>query len=271
MKRSSPEKITSFFKANGKRPRKSFSQNFLIDANIVRKIVAVADISDKDSILEIGPGYGALTEFLVATGANVVVVEKDLLFQDELEKLPITVFMQDIKDFSFAALPEGGKVVANLPYHITTPILIMLFEKALGKFNSVTVMIQKEMAQRAAATPSSVNYGSFSVFLAFHANVKIAFNVSPSCFFPKPAVHSSVVHMTVKKEFPLPLNEREAFFKMTRKAFHMRRKMLVNALEALYDKEKVRQGLERMSKSPQVRAENLSLEDFVLLYRFLNP
>lgn len=269
--RSSPKRVSDFFKEIGRKPSKVLSQNFLVDGNVVRKIVATADVKSGDFVLEIGPGFGALTEALVSAGAHVFVVEKDPAFRAELETLPVTLFMEDIRKFSFDSFPGIGKVVANLPYHITSTILIDIFEKAFDKFTGITVMVQEEMARRMVASPTLGDYGSLSVFLAFHADLKIAFKVSSSCFFPKPSVNSAVVHMVVKRKLPLEGDEKANFFRLTRTSFQQRRKMLVNSLESLYDKERTKNALIEMGKSLFVRAENLSLEDFLSLYRLLNP
>lgn len=264
MKLFRPSELRSFLNEKGLHAKKSLSQNFLIDGNIIQKIITMANIAKGDHVIEIGPGFGALTEALLQKGAHVLAIEKDPTYASELLRLQtgnLEVVCMDVLRFSFDSLPhQKYKVVANLPYHITTPILTLLLPMH-SLIESITVMVQKEFADRMRAKAATAEYGSFSLFVQFYATVISDFIVKPSCFYPPPKVHSSVIHC---KLHPPLFNEVESFFTLTRSAFGKRRKMLRSSLKELYPNiEKV---LRQKGHLPTARPEELSLHDFIALY-----
>ncbi len=271
--RTSFERLKKFFAETGGAPKKGFSQNFLIDANIVNKIVEVAKVQQGDSVLEIGPGFGALTEKLLLAGACVTAVEKDRLFHDELASLPITLYLEDAMKFDFSCIDTSqrkAKVVANLPYHLTTPLLVKLFLEGFDKWSSITVTVQYEVAKRMASKVGHADYGSLTLFLNFFSHVRSLFKISSSCFYPKPSVDSATIHLEMKEKLPIEsVEDRNLFFIMTRAAFGQRRKFLSNSLSAVYDKQKVIATLEDMGLSSKTRPENLSLEEYLTLFEML--
>ncbi len=267
-----PSELHTFLKEKGLYAKKGLSQNFLIDGNIIQKILNAASIEKGDFVVEIGPGPGALTQALLERGAKVLAIEMDPLFAKELERLQtpdmrLEVICQDILTFPLKKRLCGqkGKVVANLPYHITTPILVQLLP-LYGLIESLTLMVQKEFAERMLAHPGSPHYSSFSVFVAFYADVVSHFSVSPNCFSPRPSVISSVMHC--KLHLPALETEMEDFFRLTRTAFGQRRKMLRSTLQSLYSKEAIEQALTSIHRPLTIRPEELSLKEFILLYHF---
>ncbi|MEF9497338.1 16S rRNA (adenine(1518)-N(6)/adenine(1519)-N(6))-dimethyltransferase RsmA [Chlamydia sp. 04-14] len=275
MSRSSPEQLTKFLAQVHGRPKKGLSQNFLIDGNILRKILSVSCVEAGDWVLEIGPGFGALTEVLVDQGARVIALEKDSMFEETLKQLPIDLEITDACKYPLAQLQTKGyrgkgRVVANLPYHITTPLLTKLFLEIPNQWKTVTVMMQDEVARRITAQPGGKEYGSLTIFLQFFADVRYAFKVSPGCFLPKPQVSSAVVHMTVKETFPLEAPLHAQFFSLTRAAFGQRRKLLANSLKDLYPKEQVFEALNQLKLSEKTRPETLSLDDYIKLFHLLS-
>ncbi|AAP99029.1 dimethyladenosine transferase [Chlamydia pneumoniae TW-183] len=271
MTRSSPAQLSRFLSEIQNKPKKSLSQNFLVDQNIVKKIVATSEVIPQDWVLEIGPGFGALTEELIAAGAQVIAIEKDPMFAPSLEELPIRLEIIDACKYPLDQLQEyttlgKGRVVANLPYHITTPLLTKLFLEAPDFWKTVTVMVQDEVARRIVAQPGGKDYGSLTIFLQFFADIHYAFKVSASCFYPKPQVQSAVIHMKVKETLPLSDEEIPVFFTLTRTAFQQRRKVLANTLKGLYPKEQVEQALKELGLLLNVRPEVLSLNDYLALF-----
>ncbi|ACZ32958.1 dimethyladenosine transferase [Chlamydia pneumoniae LPCoLN] len=271
MTRSSPAQLSRLLSEIQNKPKKSLSQNFLVDQNIVKKIVATSEVIPQDWVLEIGPGFGALTEELIAAGAQVIAIEKDPMFAPSLEELPIRLEIIDACKYPLDQLQEyktlgKGRVVANLPYHITTPLLTKLFLEAPDFWKTVTVMVQDEVARRIVAQPGGKDYGSLTIFLQFFADIHYAFKVSASCFYPKPQVQSAVIHMKVKETLPLSDEEIPVFFTLTRTAFQQRRKVLANTLKGLYPKEQVEQALKELGLLLNVRPEVLSLNDYLALF-----
>ncbi len=254
-------KISSF-------PKKNLGQNFLIDGNIVRKILLEAEVKSNDYILEIGPGLGSLTEALVMEGAEVLAVEKDISFREILSCFSIEIQFIDIRDFSLFSMKRQGKLVANLPYHISS-LVLSKFVKEYNFFTDIVVMVQKEMADRIVAKPNSSDYSSLSVMLQFYSDVHYAFKVSPKCFYPIPKVSSAVVHLKLKKDYLLPIESHQLFFNMVRMAFQQRRKKLINSLSNAFSKEKISNSLKELGKNENVRAENLSVRDFSELFLLL--
>lgn len=253
--------------------KKSLSQNFLIDGNIVRKIVSAAAVQENDQILEIGPGPGALTEALLMTQAHVTAIEIDDTLIQSLQELKsdfpkFTLIHGDFLQISLEPLLQTQttpwKVIANLPYHITTPTLMKLLP-LYPLIQSVTVMVQKEVADRLIAKPKTSSYNHLSLACSFYSNVKSCFTVEPTCFYPQPKVKSAVVQFQLH-EPPLPLEEREDFFLLTRTAFQKKRKMLRGSLEDLYSKEKMLNTLIHCGLKDTTRPEELSLEEWIHLF-----
>lgn len=271
-----PSELLEFLESLGIGPKKGLSQNFLIDGNILRKIVLAAEVAPGDTVLEIGPGPGSLTEVLLASGAHVVAVEKDEVLARALHRLNtenrLEVYCSDIMGFPVAdklgQMQQGkrAKVIANLPYHLTTPIIAMLAPMR-ELFSSLTVMVQDEVAARFTAAPGTADYSAFTVFLNFYSNPAYAFKVSRNCFFPPPRVDSAVVRLDLKDPPFLP--DTNAFFTMTRKAFQQRRKMLKVSLKPLYPAHEVMEALSHIGSHALARPEELSLQQFVELFKRL--
>jgi 16S rRNA (adenine1518-N6/adenine1519-N6)-dimethyltransferase len=272
-----PTDLQAFLKEQGLHAKKRLSQNFLIDGNIIQKIVNSANIDAGDFVVEVGPGPGALTQALLEKGAHVLAVEMDPLFAKALSRLQTSDNRLEIAQDDILKFPlieslrkrqgKKCKVVANLPYHITTPILTLLLPHS-DLVDSLTIMVQKEFADRMSAMTGTPEYSSFTVFLQFYSTLDHRFTVSPNCFYPRPKVHSSVVHC--KLHPPLLNKEAEGFFQLTRTAFGQRRKMLRSSLKDLYGSEKVEQALTRISRPITVRPEELSIAEFISLYEILD-
>lgn len=259
----------------GFRFSKALGQNFLIDGNIVRKIVDAAEVTEEDIILEIGCGIGTLTEELALRAKQVFCVEIDQrlrpLLQESLPYENVEIFFGDVLKVDLAEelsrrFGEAEiKVVANLPYYVTTPIIEKLIESKLH-LTSITVMVQKEVAERFSAHPNTKAYGSLSVFLQFFADVSYCFTVPRNVFMPRPNVDSAVVHLQVKEN--IPDIDQEQFFQIVRGGFSKRRKTLLNALSSYHfnlTKEEVEEILQRSNIAPSRRAESLSIEEFIVL------
>lgn len=255
-----------FLESLGVHPKKSLSQNFLIDSNIVRKTLDLADIQPGDQVLEIGPGPGALTAKLLERGAYVTAVEKDTLFAKELERLQngkLTVIEADVLALDWNFLDKGPwKVLGNLPYSITTPILEAVCK---GSFVSFTFMVQKELADRLKAPPGSKECGSISVFLQSHGQITGSFPVSRSCFYPSPSVDSTVLSIAF-----YPEKEPDALFGLVRTAFQQRRKMITSSLKKLFPQEKIKEALSFAGASTFARPEALTLKEWRSLFKHLH-
>jgi len=232
-------------------PMKRFSQNFLIDNNILDKVIKTAEIQKGDSVLEIGPGAGIITRRLIEEGAIVTAVEIDRTFARELRKLPLEVIEDD---FLNVELPDCDKVVSNLPYHLTSPIMARI----LPHYKSCTLFCQDEMARRITAKPNSKEYGPFTIFVQFYAEAKYAFKVPKNCFYPVPKVDSAVVHFT-KKEAPAV--NADHFFEFVHTAFQGRRKMVATTWRKRYN----------IVIESDARPENLTLEEFLKYYEQISP
>jgi 16S rRNA (adenine1518-N6/adenine1519-N6)-dimethyltransferase len=273
---SRPSDLQEFLKERGLYAKKGLSQNFLIDGNIVQKIVDAAAVTRDDLIVEVGPGPGALTQALLARGARVLAIEMDTDFSSALHRLQtpdyrLEVFCADILKFPLAEelkkrQVHSCKVVANLPYHITTPILTQMLP-LYPTIESLTIMVQKEFADRMQGKKGTPQYSSFTLFLEFYATVAKSFVVSPNCFYPRPKVHSSVVHCRLHP--PALAEDADAFFQLTRTAFGQRRKMLRASLKDLYGAPQVECALKKIGKSQTERPEQLSLEEFIQLFHAL--
>ncbi len=266
--------LFAFLDSIGARPQKWLSQNFLIDGNVLEKILETAEVQKGDFVLEIGSGPGVLTEALVARGASVLAVEKDRLFAPALKRFAgVEVVEADIRDFPLDSvktrLPphQKAKVVANLPYHLTTPILQFLIPR-FDLFSSLTFMVQDEVARRMTAHAKEDAYGSLSVFLRFYSTPTYAFKVSPRSFYPAPKVFSAIVHLTLHP--PQKVASEERFFKFVRTAFQQRRKMLRASLRSLYPSPVIEKAFEKERLSSDLRPESLSLETFIRLFEHLD-
>ncbi len=259
--------------------QKKFGQNFLIDTHVLEKIVAAAEVTKEDLVLEIGPGIGTLTQYLCEAAREVVAVEIDRnlipILEDTLSGYEnVTILNGDILKIDLNQLVQeknGGrpiKVVANLPYYITTPIIMGLLEEHVPLV-SITVMIQKEVAERMKAGPGSKDYGALSLAVQYYADAYLAANVPPNCFMPRPGVGSAVIRLTSHEVCPVSVEDEAFLFRLIRASFAQRRKTLVNGLtnsqELELQKENVVAALEQMGLSPSVRGEMLSLEQFAEL------
>lgn len=270
------EATSHILKAFGLRASKRLGQNFLISSAVVQGIVVAAEIEEGDRVLEIGPGIGTLTQGLAEAGAIVTAVELD-------KKLPavlaetlkgydnVTVVQGDILKTDIRELmgPEPFKVVANLPYYITTPILMALLEQKLPVTHIVT-MVQKEVAERMIAKPGGKDYGALSVAVQYFTAPEIVIDVPPSSFLPPPAVDSVVIACRVLSEPGVAVKDEKMFFRVVRTAFGQRRKTLSNALKGLgFDKDRIAAALESAKVAPSRRGETLSLAEFGALADYL--
>lgn len=278
-KLSNPQKTIETIKKYEFAFQKKFGQNFLIDGHVLDKIIAAAEVTKEDCVVEIGPGIGTLTQYLAEAARNVIAIEIDKMLIPILQETladydNVTVINQDVLKTDLWELVrehnEGRpvKVVANLPYYITTPIIMNLFESRLP-VSSVTVMVQKEVAQRMQAGPGTKDYGALSLAVQYFAVPYIAANVPPNCFMPRPRVGSAVIRLTRHEKPPVEVADEQAMFQIIRASFNQRRKTLVNSLhnspQISKTKEEILRALEQMGLSQTVRGEALTLEQFAAL------
>ncbi|MBT6275772.1 MAG: 16S rRNA (adenine(1518)-N(6)/adenine(1519)-N(6))-dimethyltransferase RsmA [Chromatiales bacterium] len=246
------------------RPRKRFGQHFLHDPGIIRRIVDAVAPQPKQALIEIGPGTGVLTEPLLAAAGilTAVEVDRDLAgaLRTRLGDRGLDVVCEDVLKFDFSRADEKWRVVGNLPYNISTPLIFHLLKSA-GSIADAHVMVQKEVAQRMAAAPSTADYGRLSVMLSLYTRVEILFNVGPGAFNPPPKVDSSVVRLTPHRDSPVALQSVGDFSELVRRAFAQRRKTMRRILSGTLSVEE----LERCGVDPMSRPEVLSLEDFARL------
>ncbi len=264
------KQLLPYLKSLGISPRKALSQNFLIDPNIVDKVVDAADVGPGDTVLEIGPGPGALTEVLLARGARVIAVEYDPALAQGLARLQtedkrLEVHLEDILRFPLEEKLQGQKVkvVASLPYHISSPILTRLVPLT-DHISTITVVVQKEVAVRYASKPNTSDYSSISVYLQFFSTTRYLFTIPNGCFYPAPKVESAAIAFTLKKP---PIADWEPFVAFVRKGFNQRRKMLRSSLKSAYPE--IRSALAAIGKPEGARPQELSVEDFLSLFRAL--
>lgn len=258
---------------------KKFGQNFLIDTHVLEKIIRAAEITKEDYVLEIGPGIGTMTQYLCEAAGEVIAVEIDSnlipILQDTLSAYNnVTVLHQDILKVDINRLVEekcGGKpikVVANLPYYITTPIIMGLFESHVP-IQSITVMVQKEVAVRMQVGPGTKDYGALSLAVQYYAKPYIVANVPPNCFMPRPNVGSAVIRLTRHETPPVSVKDEKLMFSLVRASFNQRRKTLVNGLsnssEIAFAKDDILRAVERLGLGMTVRGEALTLEQFARL------
>lgn len=263
--------------------QKKFGQNFLIDTHVLDKIVNAARISKDDFVIEIGPGIGTLTQYLAFRAKKVLAVEIDKtlipILEDTLSDFEnVSVLNEDILKVDIKKIVEeenGGKpvkVVANLPYYITTPIIMSLFESHVP-LESVTVMVQKEVARRMQEGPGSKEYGALSLAVQYYASPRIVANVPPNCFIPRPKVGSAVICLTNHKKAPVEVADEKLMFDLIRASFNQRRKTLVNGLKNAgfisFTKEEIEAAIESLGWKPAVRGETLSLRQFADLANIL--
>lgn len=257
--------------------QKRFGQNFLIDGRVIDKIIAAANITKEDTVLEIGPGIGTMTQYLAEAAGQVIAVEidKNLLpiYEETLADYDnVTIINNDILKVDIHELIKGKadkvKVVANLPYYITTPIIMGLFENHIPA-ESITVMVQKEVADRMQSGPGSKDYGALSLAVQYYAEPYIVANVPPNCFMPRPNVGSAVIRLTSWEKPPVTVRDEKLMFKLIRASFNQRRKTLQNGInnspDLSFTKEQVVEALRAMELSETVRGEALTLEQFARL------
>lgn len=259
--------------------QKKFGQNFLIDTHVLDKIIRSAEITKDDFVLEIGPGIGTMTQYLACAAGKVVAVEIDRalipILKDTLDGYDnVTVINEDVLKVDIAKLAEEQnsgrpiKVVANLPYYITTPIIMGLFEKNVP-IRSITVMVQKEVAERMQVGPGTKDYGALSLAVQYYAKPYIVANVPPNCFMPRPKVGSAVIRLERYAEPPVKVKDEKLMFRLIRASFNQRRKTLANGLknspELNFTKEEIESAIETLGKGPSVRGEALTLEEFARL------
>lgn len=259
--------------------QKKFGQNFLIDSNVLESIIRGAEITKDDFVLEIGPGIGTMTQYLCEAARQVVAVEIDKMLipilEDTLSEYDnVEVINQDVLKVDIKSLAEEKnngkpiKVVANLPYYITTPIIMGLFESGVP-IDSITIMVQKEVADRMQTGPGSKDYGALSLAVQYYATAKVILNVSATCFMPRPNVDSAVIKLTRHKEPTVNVADEKLMFKIIRASFNQRRKTLVNGLknspELSFSKEQIVKAIEKIRKPETIRGEALTLEEFAEL------
>lgn len=265
--------------------QKRYGQNFLIDTRVLEKIIAASGITKDDMVLEVGPGIGTMTQYLCESARKVIAVEIDknlipILENDTLSEYDnVTVINEDILKLDInelVARENDGKpikVVANLPYYITTPIIMGLFESHVP-IESITIMVQKEVADRMQCGPGTKDYGALSLAVQYYAKPEIIANVPPNCFMPRPNVGSAVIRLTRHEEVPVKVKDERLMFKLIRAAFNQRRKTLQNSInnspELSLSKEQVVSALDSMGLSQTIRGEALSLEQFAGLANLLS-
>lgn len=259
--------------------QKKFGQNFLIDTHVLDKIVSAAEITKDDLVIEIGPGIGTMTQYLACAAREVVAIEIDKtlipILEDTLSAYDnVTLINEDVLKVDLNKLAEeknGGrpvKVVANLPYYITTPIIMGLFENHVP-LHSITIMVQKEVADRMRMGPGTKDYGALSLAVQYYAEPYLVANVPQNCFMPRPKIGSAVIKLTVHEKPPVTVRDEKLMFKLIRASFNQRRKTLANGLnnsqELHYSKEQIAEAIEKLETSPSVRGEALTLEQFAHL------
>lgn len=256
--------------------QKRFGQNFLIDSHILEKIIESAEITKEDCVLEIGPGIGTMTQYLAENAGEVIAVEIDKalipILSDTLSSYEnVTVINEDILKLDINGLVQEKnagkpiKVVANLPYYITTPIIMDLFESKVP-LQSITIMVQKEVAERMQVGPGTKDYGALSLAVQYYAKPHLVAYVSPGCFIPQPKVGSAVIRLTRYEKPPVEVKNEKLMFDLIRASFNQRRKTLANALANAgnlnFSKEEIGKAIEKMGLSSSIRGETLTLKQF---------
>jgi len=274
-----PQNTIAVLQKYGFNFQKKFGQNFLIDTRVLERIIDAAEITKEDCVLEIGPGIGTMTQYLAERAGEVIAVEIDKMLipilADTLSAYDnVTVINDDILKVDIGKIVEERndgrpiKVVANLPYYITTPIIMGLFESHVPLM-SITIMVQKEVADRMQVGPGTKDYGALSLAVQYYAKPEIVANVPPNCFIPRPNVGSAVIRLTRYDAPPVEVQDEKLMFALVRASFNQRRKTLVNGLsnapELHLSKEHITQALEKMGLPATVRGEALTLEQFAQL------
>ena len=259
--------------------QKKYGQNFLIDSHVLEKIMDAAEIGKDDCVVEIGPGIGTMTQYLAERAGEVVAVEIDknlipILTETLADYKNVSIINEDILKVDLNRIVEeknGGrpvKIVANLPYYITTPIIMGLFESHVP-IDSITVMVQKEVADRMQVGPGTKDYGALSLAVQYYAKPEIVAIVPPNCFIPRPNVASAVIRLTCHEKKPVEVKDEKGMFALIRASFNQRRKTLANSLSNAqnlsFTREQVTEALESMQLSPTIRGEALTLEQFAAL------
>lgn len=274
-----PQNTIDILRKYNFRFQKKYGQNFLIDTHVLERIIEAAGITKEDFVLEIGPGIGTMTQYLCECAREVMAVEIDRnlipILQDTLSSYDnVTVVNEDILKLDILQVANeynSGKpikIVANLPYYITTPIIMGLFESHVP-LESITVMVQKEVADRMQSGPGTKDYGALSLAVQYYAKAEIVANVPPNCFMPRPNVGSAVIRLACHKEKPVKVQDERFMFRVIRASFNQRRKTLQNGLGndigLPVTKEEAAQVLNQMGLSPTIRGERLSLQEFATL------
>ncbi|MDO5541353.1 MAG: 16S rRNA (adenine(1518)-N(6)/adenine(1519)-N(6))-dimethyltransferase RsmA [Eubacteriales bacterium] len=283
-KLSNPQKTIEIIQKYEFAFQKKFGQNFLIDGHVLNKIIDAADITKEDFVLEIGPGIGTMTQYLAEAAGHVLAVEIDKMLIPILQETlagynNVEILNADILQVDIGSLVEeknGGKpikVVANLPYYITTPIIMGLLEKHVP-VDSITVMVQKEVAQRMQAQPGTKDYGALSLAVQYYCEPYIAANVPPNCFIPRPKVGSAVIRLKTHGEPPVKTEDETLMFRLIRASFNQRRKTLANGLnnsaELQFSKQEIASAIEMLGVPAGVRGETLTLSQFARLADILS-
>ncbi|MEF9840024.1 MAG: 16S rRNA (adenine(1518)-N(6)/adenine(1519)-N(6))-dimethyltransferase RsmA [Lachnospiraceae bacterium] len=279
-----PQNTIEILKKYGFSFQKKYGQNFLIDTNVLAKIIDSAHITKEDFVLEIGPGIGTMTQYLAEAAREVAAVEIDSalipILQDTLgDYKNVSIIHADVLKVDIGQLAKDKndgqpiKVVANLPYYITTPIIMGLFESHVP-IESITVMVQKEVADRMQVGPGTKDYGALSLAVQYYAKPCIVANVPANCFMPKPKVGSAVIQLEKYKKPPVSVENEKLMFQIIRASFNQRRKTLANGLHNQADlkltKEEIISAIEQLGKGPGIRGEALTLQEFAQLSNILN-
>lgn len=274
-----PANTIAVLQKHGFQFQKKYGQNFLIDTHVLDKIIIESEITADDCVLEIGPGIGTMTQYLAETAGRVICVEIDdhlipilketLADYDNVTIIHGDILKTDVNDLCVTYNNNKPlKVVANLPYYITTPIIMGLFESHVP-LSSITIMVQKEVADRMQEGPGSKDYGALSLAVQYYAKPEIVANVPPNCFMPRPNVGSAVIRLSRYEKPPVEVQDEKKMFALIRAAFNQRRKTLVNAISnaGIYGitKDDVQAALEKLGLSPTIRGEALSLSQFAKL------
>lgn len=279
-----PQKTIEVIQKNEFAFQKRFGQNFLVDARVLDKIIQSAGVTKEDCVLEVGPGIGTMTQALSEAARQVVAVEIDdhliPILQETLKECPnVKVIHGDILKTDVKAIADEYNegcplhVIANLPYYITTPIIMGLFESGVP-LKSITIMVQKEVADRMKAEPGTKDYGALSLAVQYYAEPYLVANVPLNCFIPRPNVGSAVIRLTRHEQPPVQVADEKLMFRLIRAAFNQRRKTLANSLnnspELFFPKEQIQEAIAALDVSPSVRGEALSLEQFAQLANLLS-
>jgi len=255
------------------RPKKQLGQNFLVDQNIVRNIIAACHLQKEDVVLEIGPGLGAMTPHIAQHIQKIIAIETDSRYYTELKNRltqnNVELINADFLEFDITSLPRNLKVIANLPYNICSVIIARLLEHK-GHFHSLYFTVQLEFGQRMVATPNSKDYSAFSVLIQYHTTAHMLFKIKRTSFKPQPKVDSCFIALDILAQPTYPAANEHLLFNIVRHAFRQRRKTLVNALEQIINKNKLYSILEQLNLGKNVRAENLSIADFVGMANLTN-